>query len=190
MLLQRVPAASMGKDVLYRPGRRPRYPGVATNASARPVTPRDHRRRRHRDGFRGRGAAWLRYHWHAAKCHHEPAPAVGPRRPAGHLSRSRHHRRRSGVQPVPAGHYRGPPRLDRLQVGGRSGVVQRGSVHGLQRRPGEHPVPLYLGNRPGHPIPRSVVQQQRQRVRLPGAAAFNPGFQSPCHPPACHRGRI
>ncbi len=49
----------------------------------------------------------------------------------------------------------------------------------VQRCEGQHAVSLYLGKRRGHAVPQAVVQQQRQRLRLPGPPAFDPGFLPP-----------
>ena len=80
--------------------------------------------------------------------------------------------------PVPARHHRDPPPVDRRALGGGAGLVEPGPLPALQRRPGQHPVPLYLGRRAGDQVPRPVVQQQRQRLRLPGPPVSPQDFNS------------
>ena len=70
-------------------------------------------------------------------------------RPSVDLSRSRRHRRRSVVQSGAARDRRYPSGVDRSIVGGRAGLVEPGAISRLQRRRGQHPIPLHLGRPAG-----------------------------------------
>ena len=109
-----------------------------------------------------------------------PPRQWGRHAPTRHLSRSRHHRHRSVVQAVLLlGNHRDPSRRDRLPVGGRTGLVERGPVLRVQRRAGQHAVSAAVGRSAGDAVPQAVEQQQRQLVRFPGAPAFDRGLLPP-----------
>ena len=108
-----------------------------------------------------------------------PPRQWGQHAPPRHLSRSRHHRHRSVVRRSCARQHRDPSRRDRLSVGGRSGLVERGPVLRVQRRGGQHAISVAVGRSAGDAVPQAVQQQQRQLVRLPGTPAFDRGFQPP-----------
>ena len=65
---------------------------------------------------------------------------------------------------------------DRLPVGRGAGLECRRAIRRVQRHQGQHPVSLYLGDRRGHAVPQSVLQQQRQQLRFPGAPDLLQGF--------------
>ena len=77
------------------------------------------------------------------------------------------------------GHHRDPSRGHRLSVGRGSGLVERGPVFRVQRRAGQHPVSLPVGQPAGDAVPQAVQQQQRQFVRFPGAPALDRGLLPP-----------
>ena len=85
-----------------------------------------------------------------------------------HRSRCAHHR--SFVRwPAPA-QRADPAAVDRCPVVGRPGLELGGPLPRLERHPQQPPDALARGRRPRQRVPLAVEQQQRQHLRLPGAA--------------------
>ena len=101
-----------------------------------------------------------------------PAARFRSRRTARHLSRPRPRHRRSGVQRPAHRQHTDPTAMDRRAVVGRPGLVEPGPLSRLERHPERPPAALARGRRPRHRVSRAVEQQQRQHVRLPGAASL------------------
>ena len=95
--------------------------------------------------------------------------AISRPAPAGNLSRSRHAHYRSGVQLAPARQHADPAAVDRRDVVRRPGVVEPGSVSGLERHPQQPADALAGRRRPRHGVQIAVEQQQRQHLRSSGA---------------------
>ena len=89
-------------------------------------------------------------------------------RAAGRVSRPGHHHLRSGVQRASRQQHSHPSAVDGRHVVRGTGLVQPGSVPGLERYPQQPSTPVAGGKRAGFGLPVALEQQQREHLRLPG----------------------